>query len=499
MFVKKPRFSFVLWVGVIGLALVNSFVNLGNFEVEIWDEARHALNAYEMLKSGQYIGMTYDGGLDYWNLKPPLGTWFIVLGYKLFGVNLWGLRFFSAFFTVLTVVFTMLIGKRLGEKTALTAGLVLSTMYAFLAFHTGRTADYDAHMAFFMTLCVWGMVNWAEGKRWGLWLASLMVSFSFLLKSFSAAMPAFFIFLVVVTEKRYKKLGVGDVVFSLVLMGAPVIAWAIARYQVDGLTFFQKMVGYDLVARSSQAIEGHPGSNLHYLEPIFTKTLLWSLFLFFVVPFMGFAFRWKREENGYSFYLQGSGFGPSLFWFWMLATLLFPFLVKTKSDWYLNPFYPALSVFLAWHFWEGKSSYPWVQKLMARRKQILFVMGVVTEILIVLLVVSPAEWVFATKIRYYPSYQRVLLSFWKKNDRPREAVLFTPTFVEQDMRFIVQGLLEYRFGSLDDLAKPLPETTVKLFGGTMRDIEEFRRRYPEIFETSVVVSRHDDWVLVKLK
>ncbi len=495
----KHRGYHILWMGVIVLALFNSFANLGNFEVEIWDESRHALNAYEMLQSGKYIAMTYDGVLDYWNLKPPLGAWFIVAGYKLFGVNLWGLRFFSALFTVLTVVFTMSIGKRLGEKTALTSGLVLSTMYAFLAFHTGRTADYDAHMAFFMTLCVWGMLNWTEGKRWGIWLASLMVSLSFLLKSFTAAMPMFFILLVVLTERRYKKLRMLDVALSLILMGLPVIAWAIARYQVDGLAFFEKMVGYDLVARSSQAIEGHPGSNLHYLEPIFTKTLLWSLFLFFVVPFMGFAFRGKREENGYSFRLESSGFGPSFFWFWLGATLLFPLLVKTKSDWYLNPFYPALAVFVAWHFWEGKSPHQWVQKLMEKRTKLLLGMAGITEILIVLLVVFPPEWVFATNIRYYPSYQRALLSFWKMENRPQEAVLFTPTFVEQDMRFIVQGLLEYRFGSLNDLEKPLPEGKAKLFGGTMQHFEEFRQRYPGVFEKAEIVTRHGDWVLVQVK
>ncbi|MCX7882311.1 MAG: glycosyltransferase family 39 protein [Brevinematales bacterium] len=492
---KKYQYP-LLWGLVVFLAVFNSFVNLGQFEIETWDEARHALNAYEMMKNHEYIAMTYDGQLDYWNLKPPLGAWLIVIGYRLFGVNLWGLRFSSALSVVLTVIVTMSIARRFHKKIAITSGLILSTLYTFLAFHTGRYGDYDAQMALFMTLAVWGMMKWTENHRWGLFLSSLMVSLSFLLKSFSAVMPLTFILLVLLTEKRYKKLHVFDVLCSLFLMAFPVFLWAWARYQEDGLTFFQKMLGYDLLKRSAEAIEGHPSSNLHYLEPLFFKTLLWSLFLFFVIPFMGFGVSLKRKENEMVLHVKTSGFGPSFFWLWLLATLLFPLLVKTKSDWYLNPFYPALSVFIAWHFWNGKSTYAWVNRLMKHRLALLLWGAGITELILLAVVIFPSEWVFETKIRSFPSSQRILFSLWKNPEKPDKALLYFPAWVDQSERFLVKGMLGYDFVSEDHLLEALKKKEKVIFVGPRHHLEKTQTTYT--LQTNSVLGEYQDWVAVSL-
>jgi len=493
----RHRFT-ILWVLVVSLAVVNCFVNLGNFEVETWDEARHALNAFEMLQSHQYIAMTYNGQLDYWNLKPPLGAWLIVLGYKLLGVNLWGLRLFSALSAVATVILTMAIARRFDDKVALTSGLILSTMYAFLAFHTARYADYDAPMAFLMTLCVWGMLLWTENRRWGLWLASLAVSLSFLLKSFTAAMPLLFLVVIVFTEKRYQKLSPGDIVLSLLLMTVPVLLWAWFRYQVDGWTFFQRMVGYDLVKRSGEAIEGHPGSNLHYLEPLFFKTLLWSLFLFFVIPFMGFKISWQREPKQLTFRMHTSGFESVFFWAWLGSTLLFPLLVKTKSDWYLNPFYPALSVFLAWHLWHGESSLPWVQKLTTHRLSLILWTAGITEIILLLLVVFPGEWVFATGIRSFPPSQRLLLSLWKTPTRPEKASLHIPIPIDQSERFIVKAFLQYPSVSIDEIPHTLSAGTPIILAGPTNLLQALLSSSNHAAGITQTLTTYQDWAAILL-
>lgn len=496
-FWKKYRYP-LLFMMVVSLAVFNCFINLGNFEVETWDEARHALNAYEMMKNHSYIAMTYDGQLDYWNLKPPLGAWLIIVGYKLFGVNLWGLRFSSALSAVLTVIITMIIAKRLGKKVALTSGLILSTMYAFLAFHTARYGDYDAQMALFMTLTVWGMLKWTENQKWGLYVASFMVALSFLLKSFSAVMPFTFILLVLLTEKRYKKLRWHEVLVSLFLMGFPVLLWAWARYQVDGLTFFQKMLGYDLLKRSGEAIEGHPGSNIHYLEPIFFKTLFWSLFLFFVIPFMGFHLFFKKKENEVVFHLKTSGFGPSFFWIWLFSTLIFPLIMKTKSDWYLNPFYPALSVFIAWHFWNGQSPHQWIKKLMQKPLHLLLWSGVLTEIVLLLVVLFPGEWVFETKIRSYPPSQRILLSLWKNPQKPEKAKLYFPAWVDQSERFIVKGLLKYDFLPEEKILESLSQGERVVFAGPEEKLQETITKYNARLITTNIMAKYQEWVAVIL-
>ena len=46
-----------------------------------WDEARHAVNAWEMLRSRDWFNYTYAGAPDRWNAKPQLLVWLIALGY----------------------------------------------------------------------------------------------------------------------------------------------------------------------------------------------------------------------------------------------------------------------------------------------------------------------------------------------------------------------------------------------------------------------------------
>ena len=80
------------------------FFRLDAPKVVDYDEARHGINAYEMIQNDDYLVHTYEGELDYWNLKPPFSYWVVALGYRLFGYNRLGLRFFSALCGVLTLL-----------------------------------------------------------------------------------------------------------------------------------------------------------------------------------------------------------------------------------------------------------------------------------------------------------------------------------------------------------------------------------------------------------
>lgn len=63
------------WVLLLALLTAGGFLlftNLGETGISDCDEARHGINAYEMMQSGDYVVTTYRGEPDYWNLKPPL-------------------------------------------------------------------------------------------------------------------------------------------------------------------------------------------------------------------------------------------------------------------------------------------------------------------------------------------------------------------------------------------------------------------------------------------
>ena len=70
------------------------FGYLDSYPIRIWDEARLAINAYEMLKNGDFIVTHYDNNPDMWNTKPPLMIWCQVFFMKIS-------RFFCFFSTFL--------------------------------------------------------------------------------------------------------------------------------------------------------------------------------------------------------------------------------------------------------------------------------------------------------------------------------------------------------------------------------------------------------------
>ena len=102
------------------------FTNLGETGISDCDEARHGINAYEMMQSGDYVVTTYRGEPDYWNLKPPLTDYCIMLGYRLFGYNALGLRFYSALSMMLTmIVLALWTRRRYGRIASLCTQLML--------------------------------------------------------------------------------------------------------------------------------------------------------------------------------------------------------------------------------------------------------------------------------------------------------------------------------------------------------------------------------------
>ncbi len=126
---------------------------LWNFED--YDEARHGINAYEMIRNNDYLVHAYQGEPDLWNTKPPLSFWLISLSYRIFGYNAYALRFFSAFFTVLAALIIALWAMKRYGKGAVPLILLLFTANAILyELHFTRFGDADSQYQFFFTMAM---------------------------------------------------------------------------------------------------------------------------------------------------------------------------------------------------------------------------------------------------------------------------------------------------------------------------------------------------------
>ncbi|OUT59091.1 MAG: hypothetical protein CBB71_11215 [Rhodopirellula sp. TMED11] len=133
------------------------FCNLGAAKLWDEDEPRNAGCAAEMMQRGDWVVPYFNAEVR--THKPVLLYWFMIAAYSVFGVNEFSARFWSAALSVLTVLMTYSLGRRLlGKMAGLMAGICLSTMLMFVV--ASRAATPDSVLIFFitaaLTLYVWG-------------------------------------------------------------------------------------------------------------------------------------------------------------------------------------------------------------------------------------------------------------------------------------------------------------------------------------------------------
>ena len=157
-FTDKKIIEIVFRIMFISMLLLFTFLclyKLGEGAIQDWDEARHGVSAYEMVKNNEWVVTTYGNEIDYWNLKPPLSEWMIILGYYVFGFTPLGLRIYSAIAMILTALISgIFVYKYSGRFTALFVLLCFSGTEPLLFIHCARTGDADSLYILFYTTAV---------------------------------------------------------------------------------------------------------------------------------------------------------------------------------------------------------------------------------------------------------------------------------------------------------------------------------------------------------
>jgi 4-amino-4-deoxy-L-arabinose transferase-like glycosyltransferase len=342
-----------LALAVLLLAAVNLTFRLGSEVVNEWDESLYAISAWEMGTTGNLIGTTFLGALDYYNTKPPLNVWLIALSFKAFGISLVSLRLVSVISAFLTIAVLMAWARRaLGPAVALFAGTVLATSFGFVYVHSGRSAETDAFFTLLILLTV--VTLWAEQHHpWQRAWLGLLCAAVFLLRGTAVLMPVAIIVAVIVGRKQIRPVPWLATATAVALFVVPVGAWAFARWRLDRWRFFDLMLNYDLVARSLTVIEDHPGGPLYYLNILQKHHYDWLLAG--IAALCLSPIPWRRlRESVIPFWQGDEGLGVLLA-SWAGVTILVPTVMRTKLPWYLNPFYPVFALGIAWLLVNGLS------------------------------------------------------------------------------------------------------------------------------------------------
>lgn len=335
-----------LALGILLLGLL-CFFHLNYAALNDWDEARHGVSAYEMLREGEPIVSTWEYAPDYWNLKPPLSEWLIMLGYKIFGFNAWGLRFYSALSMFLTgLLCTGYVWRRSGKTEAVFALFAFCSFGQLFFWHCARHGDADALYILFYTGAVLCLCESLRNFRWT-YGACLCFSFAFLAKSWHAGTIAILVLLTLLFTGAFRRMKLHQYLLCAISALFPLGCWAATRYAKDGMKFFTTMISYDLVDRTSQTLEGHSGGLVFYFRVLYQNIDHGILLLLIVVAVVGLMQLFRTQHIRIPEFCHSELFVTALSV--AIPVVLFTF-AKTKLAWYISCIYPALALFSAFAF-----------------------------------------------------------------------------------------------------------------------------------------------------
>ena len=337
---KFKKYIYITICIMLYLILIHLlFFNLGDANISSYDEARHGVNAYEMINSNNYVVTKYGYKNDYWNLKPPISEYVILLGYKIYGFNSVGLRFGSAFAMLACATICYIFSlKKIGKIASIWTliGFIIAEPLIFK--HCARTGDADSLFVLFSTVAIIGLLVNNE-KMKGFYIACFSFSLAFLTKSWHAGNIAILIIIYFLLNIRKLKINLKKTIIGLFFALMPILIWGIARYINDGTKFFWEMIRFDLLKRTSNTLEGHVGNYLFYFNYLLKfKVLLIFIGVSSIFNFFG-AFKKNQTKKNKNILI-------------LILSIIIPLTIftfaKTKINWYILCVFPSFILLSAY-------------------------------------------------------------------------------------------------------------------------------------------------------
>jgi len=320
------------------------FGHLEALTIRIWDEARLAINAYEMFKNGNFMVTHYEGNPDLWNTKPPLLIWLQVIGMNIFGPNELAIRLPSALAAFITCIALLVFLKKYFKNNwfGIITVLVLVTSQGYISIHGTRTGDYDALLTLFTTMSGLLFFTYCHKKQTKyLYLFFFVTAFAVLTKSVTGLFFAPALVLFSIIDKQFlsllknKHFYLGILVFILI-----VAAYYIPR-EIISPGYLQAVQENELGGRYLTALEDHNEGFWFYLNNLINYQ--YSYWIILVPVGLLVALTSKNQLK------------KKLGIFTLLMIVVFFLIIstaKTKLVWYDIPLYPFMAISVAFfiHF-----------------------------------------------------------------------------------------------------------------------------------------------------
>jgi len=323
---KDKKLLFLLIVSAIAL-----YINVGSYGVVETSDARYAEIAREMVVSGDYL---HPNLLDVHHYhKPPFTYQITALGYKIFGINPFGARFFLQLAILFQIVLVYFLSLNLfnNSKTALWSAIIYISFPIVLVSSRNLTTD-----AFLTTFAILSMFSWIKYRKTGLWRYMYLFTFS-LAMGFLTKGPVIFIVPVpfIIAYNRIEKAKHGfsyHHILAWLMFLVVASSWylILVRENPDFIDYF---LGRQTVDRFSKNAFNRTEPFWYFIVYAPLVGMPWLLLLPFLVA---------RNKNMFTKNSLLTALSVGI-----LVPLLFFSISSSKRILYILPFYSLISVMIA--------------------------------------------------------------------------------------------------------------------------------------------------------
>lgn len=331
---------------LLGIALYLFLV--GNWALAITDpvESNYALTAKEMLLAQNYLSPQIYG--HYWYDKPIFFYWEVIAGFKLFGINEWGARFFPALFGVLGLFMTYWFGYKVYNRAiGFMSALILGTSFEYWLIAKTVITDMTLFV-FFNAALICFYLGYSRLQRNYYYGAYFFAGLAVLTKGpIGLLLPGLIVILFLISQQNYKELlrmkWLGGTVIFLLVAGP----WYYFMYKTHGMEFINVFFGVHNVLRAT--VSEHPRDNVwyYYLGMFVIGFFPWI----FTVPAMLKRYWQDRRSqlNTKSFWQRWCTFDQTTTFLliWVLIIVVFYQLMATKYTTYTFPYLLPIALLVA--------------------------------------------------------------------------------------------------------------------------------------------------------
>ncbi len=353
---------------VIILIILSSFLffyRLDYNTLASWDEAWYAEIAKQMVKTGDYIFMIWNGKPYYDH--PPMGFWLMALSYKVFGISEFSTRLPSAIMGVLTILLMYktsieLFGKKL---IGFVAALILGTSVWYVI--RVRSGNLESVFVFFFILTIYLSIKSSKNFKW---FPLAMLSFGSLILSKTLVGVSAAPLILYLNFKQIINVKKNIFCFLLGLFFLFIVVYPWYHLNIQKYSDFYQYVFIQKGTRDeplSSFFKINAKQSLFYINMgIRAWYKLWLLSIFFgIFGLFYYLFKFLRKRST----LELKKIFVYLFLFLWNFVILYPFLTSDKTElWHLIPTYLPVSLMISYFLFDiGYLVYDYIFKFVRSR------------------------------------------------------------------------------------------------------------------------------------